>query len=266
MRFSKYLGLDTYYDRARLRMLESRIVRHRHDLEGYRSVLSNFNPHGVKKIRLNQIWLEWKNLMQFLLNENPGRILEIGTERAGSTYFLTRLFGKDGQVITVDSNPTAGRYIQLINRKSHNLVSVKGNSQDAKTVSAVADILQGQAVDLLYIDGDHSYEGVRKDFELYSPFCADRSLIVFHDIIPDYQTSRNIPTASNTGGVYKLWAELRTDFEHREFVDSPGQDGYGIGVLFYRTHVAKEVNAKKSSPAFNLAVTEVGQSQPRQLL
>jgi len=38
------------------------------------------------------------------------------------------------------------------------------------------------AVDLLFIDGDHSYEGCRLDFEMYRDLVAPDGLIVFHDI------------------------------------------------------------------------------------
>ena len=36
-------------------------------------------------------------------------------------------------------------------------------------------------IGLLYIDGDHSYEGVRQDFEDWAPFVRDNGMILFHD-------------------------------------------------------------------------------------
>jgi 2-keto-3-deoxy-L-rhamnonate aldolase RhmA len=33
----------------------------------------------------------------------------------------------------------------------------------------VKEVLGGQPLDYLFIDGDHTYEGVRKDFEMYGP-------------------------------------------------------------------------------------------------
>ena len=35
---------------------------------------------------------------------------------------------------------------------------------------------------LLFIDGDHSYEGCRRDFELWSPFVVPGGIIAFHDV------------------------------------------------------------------------------------
>ena len=45
---------------------------------------------------------------------------------------------------------------------------------------------QGQPIRMLLIDADHSYEGTRSDFELWSPLVAGGGLIVFHDLLmPD---------------------------------------------------------------------------------
>jgi hypothetical protein len=41
----------------------------------------------------------------------------------------------------------------------------------------------------LFIDGDHSYEGVKKDFELYSKILSDNGLIIIHDTDGDYEES-----------------------------------------------------------------------------
>jgi predicted O-methyltransferase YrrM len=45
--------------------------------------------------------------------------------------------------------------------------------------------LKDNKVDFLFIDADHSYEGVKKDFEMYSPLVRKGGIIAFHDIIPD---------------------------------------------------------------------------------
>ncbi len=47
----------------------------------------------------------------------------------------------------------------------------------------VAGRYTGDAIRVLFIDADHSYEGVRSDFEMWSPLVADGGVIVFHDYL-----------------------------------------------------------------------------------
>ena len=39
----------------------------------------------------------------------------------------------------------------------------------------------GSPIGLLYVDGDHSYEGVRQDFECWSPWLLPGASVIFHD-------------------------------------------------------------------------------------
>ena len=48
-------------------------------------------------------------------------------------------------------------------------------------------VLQDIKIDFLFIDGDHSYEGVKKDFELYSQLLTDKGIIIIHDTDSDYE-------------------------------------------------------------------------------
>jgi len=47
-------------------------------------------------------------------------------------------------------------------------------------------VRQDIKIDYLHIDGDHSYEGVKKDFELYSTIMAENGIITIHDIDQNY--------------------------------------------------------------------------------
>jgi len=49
--------------------------------------------------------------------------------------------------------------------------------------------LQDIKIDLLFIDGDHSYEGVKLDFELYSKLLAPKGVIILHDSDENYSNS-----------------------------------------------------------------------------
>ncbi|CAN5713487.1 hypothetical protein BH11VER1_BH11VER1_26470 [soil metagenome] len=79
-------------------------------------------------------------------------------------------------------------------------------------------------IDLLHIDGFHSYESVRNDFETWFPLVRDGGIVLFHDI----KVRSNV--IHQNFGVWKLWEELKTQHETREF-----RQGFGLGILFKGT-------------------------------
>jgi predicted O-methyltransferase YrrM len=52
-----------------------------------------------------------------------------------------------------------------------------------KTLEEVKRILGGEKADFLFIDGDYTYEGVKRDL-MYSPLVREGGIIAFHDICP----------------------------------------------------------------------------------
>jgi cephalosporin hydroxylase len=99
---------------------------------------------------------------------------------------------------------------------------VRGDSHDFETVTAVENVLAGTLVDFLFIDGDHSLQGVWTDFDLYKRFVRPGGLIGFHDII-DTERHRNDGVE-----VPKFWNAL----EGRKVVFNDNQGWGGIGVLY----------------------------------
>jgi len=83
-------------------------------------------------------------------------------------------------------------------------------------------LLPGQ-IDFLFIDGDHTYDGVKTDFEMYSPLVKKGGLVAFHDIC------NHVPEAKCD--VDKFWNEIRGRYRSWEFIENPGQRIYGVGVL-----------------------------------
>jgi hypothetical protein len=70
---------------------------------------------------------------------------------------------------------------------------IVGNSHDTSTVEALKQKLRGRPIHLLYIDGDHSYPAVKRDYETYGGLVSN--IIVFHDI-------------GSIHGVKQFWEEL----------------------------------------------------------
>jgi predicted O-methyltransferase YrrM len=89
-------------------------------------------------------------------------------------------------------------------------------------LASINEILQGYKLDFLFIDGDHSYEGVKKDFEMYSPLVRSGGLIAFHDITP----------CGPPKEVFKYWEEVKESYVHKELIHKTGQGAMGIGVVW----------------------------------
>lgn len=86
--------------------------------------------------------------------------------------------------------------------------------------SSVVEMFAGSSFGFAFIDGDHSYEGVRADWLNYSPLVAPGGLIAFHDTWPNFD--RHEP------GVVRWVDELRHHLPSIEWTDP---DGVGIAAF-----------------------------------
>lgn len=108
---------------------------------------------------------------------------------------------------------------------------VKGASAATSTVERVQNLLDAQSVDLLFIDGDHSYDGAMADFEAYRPLVRPGGWVAFHDIVPQERDANGAPINGFGVDVDKVWAELSAGKETHTFIDDDGRSSYGIGAF-----------------------------------
>jgi predicted O-methyltransferase YrrM len=180
-----------------------------------------------------QIKEEILELLRILEKRKTKVILEIGTANGGTLFLFTRVVSEDATIISIDlpggkfggGNPNwkIPRYkaFALPNQK---IYLIRANSHEPDTLNTVKKILNGRKVDFLFIDGDHTYEGVKKDFEMYSSLVRKRSIIAFHDIVPGPE--------ENVGEVPRFWQEIKMKNKYAEIVKDWNQGGYGIGIIF----------------------------------
>jgi len=160
----------------------------------------------------------------------PRTVIEIGTGWGGTLFLFATVASPDAILVSIDlpSNLFGRGYpnwkdslYKSFARDRQKIELVRGNSQQASSVEAVERVLRNRQVDVLFIDGDHTYEGVKKDFELYSPMMRKGGLIAFHDITPSLNNSEiEVP---------QFWNELRDTYENSEIKFK--QDEAGIGIL-----------------------------------
>lgn len=81
---------------------------------------------------------------------------------------------------------------------------------------------EDRSIDLLHIDGTHTYEAVSNDFRTWLPKLSERSVVLFHDI---NVTVENAGSAALKFGVRRFFDEIRGGYPHFEFPHC-----YGLGV------------------------------------
>lgn len=195
------------------------------------SLAFDFRSCGIR-IAPGQIPSEITQLLNVISQNPPARLLEIGTAGGGTFFLLARMAAPEAVLISADlpqgrfggGYPNwRGRLIQSFGRDRQEVHLLAVDSHAPESLRQIQELLAGKPLDFLLIDGDHRYEGVKADFEMYSPLVRPGGLIAFHDIVPG--------PPDKVGGVPQFWQELKKTHTVREFVADWNQKGYGLGLL-----------------------------------
>jgi len=175
-----------------------------------------------------QITSEIAAALEFIGSASPKVMVEIGTLNGGTSLLFGRFLPTIETMVCVDLHVKNKELLKLLASPKQQWRFFDMPSYAEETVERVTKFLGGRPIDALFIDGDHRYEGVKQDFLRYRPLVREGGIILFHDIVDSSGNSH-----AWAGGVPQLWREVSPHYEHREFVQSRTQDGYGIGALKY---------------------------------
>ena len=113
-----------------------------------------------------------------------GCIVEIGSWQGKSTIWLAA--SARVPLFTIDPHTETSTHAQGQNTEAvlrRNLAAARVSDRVEVIVSTSEEAVVGweRPISLLWIDGDHSYEGVRRDYLLWGGYVANGGVIAFHD-------------------------------------------------------------------------------------
>jgi predicted O-methyltransferase YrrM len=170
---------------------------------------------------MTQSGYEARDFAVFISERDISNICELGTCAGGLMWLMDRA-AKPGLRLSLDM-PWGERdpklpdnWEQRFHEHLPHVIEFLGNIHDQAQRQKLAECLNGRKLDLLMIDADHSYEGGRKHWEMYSEFVRPGGFVAFHDV-------------RNGWSVGRFYDELCRRYAHYEFCE---QDNlFGIGVI-----------------------------------
>ncbi len=167
----------------------------------------------------------------------PAAVAEIGRAKGGTLMLLCRAAAPDALIISLDLpgaihsgpvpalNKGAWRLplLRAMAGPGQDLRLIDGDSKLPSSTALFEGALDGRKLDLLFIDGDHTWEGVKSDYETYSRFVRPGGVIAFHDIQPGLE---DFGVA-----VSRFWRTAHLPGTRKEYIEDPAQVSYGIGAL-----------------------------------
>lgn len=187
-----------------------------------------------------QVASELTELAELVSAENARTLLEIGTGNGGALFVLARAAASGARILSIDLTlyPAERRLLYRTFVKGRQIEMWEADSHLEETRDRVSAHFKGQLIDVLFIDGDHTYDSVRRDYELYAPLVRDGGIVAFHDIVEG--------PFEAVGDAPSFWREVRSELEPvTELVESWDQRGFGIGVG--RRHVSLHAGAPTNS-------------------
>ena len=156
-------------------------------------------------------------MLKFIGDVN--NILEIGSYDGGSSYGLHKICNKLNG-ITFLQTPLLTKFLS----ENLDVSNIIADSHNVETINWIRE--KNIRFDFMFIDGDHTYEGVKQDYLDYKEFLKSGGYIAFHDVL-DNTHHRN-----QNCHVGKFWNEIKQEYPHWEFIENNSDNDWGgIGVI-----------------------------------
>lgn len=190
----------------------------------------NFNYHGIR-ITPYQVKSEITELLGIIKDLKPCRILEIGTAKGGTLFLFSKVLPDNAEIFSIDRGMPFEtffrrwrvRFFESFVKHKNNMHILQLNSHSKSTFERLKKMLSGKKFDFLFIDGDHTYIGAKKDFEMYSKLVKKGGIIAMHDVALH-------PPEKNCN-VYKFFNELQKKHRTKKIIENTKQGWGGIGIL-----------------------------------
>lgn len=155
----------------------------------------------------------------------PRRIVELGTHYGCSFFAFCQALvdeGSDGEVVAIDTwegEEHTGLYGEEVFTTFTTILEQRYAGANARLVRSTFDdalpAIEDGSVEVLHIDGLHTYEAVRHDYETWEDKLAPNGIVLFHDVAP-----------SSGYGSARYWQEVKAGLPGFAFLHS-----FGLGVL-----------------------------------
>ena len=185
--------------------------------------------HAIRPLQVPE---ELVSLFELVSAIGVQNALEIGTCAGGTLFMTCRVAQPDATIVSVDlpGGRFGGGYAwlrkpayQRFARDRQDLHLLRKDSHEHQTLNLVQTLFKDKPLDFLFIDGDHTYNGVRADFEMYAPLVRSGGIIAFHDVVKHPQ---------HLGcEVERFWNEIKHSYRNTEIIKNPLQGWAGIGIL-----------------------------------
>lgn len=162
-------------------------------------------------LKLQQVPEEYSSVILKILEKQPKSYLEIGIGNGGSWMTFSHINKKSLLVSHAVDNLS---YYQAIGQKIEEIEFIKDflseNIEEVKFFNMNSDqYLLGckTKYDVIFIDGDHSYEGVKSDYINSIPLLNKDGIMIFHDI-----------ASIGAPGVVQFWNEIKNTHKSEDFI------------------------------------------------